>query len=169
MQDPRISRLAETLIDHSCRLKEGEKVMIEAIDLPVVVNGDIESCATADAALAASGAHGVMIGRAAMGRPWLLGQVSAHLAGRRDWHAPGAVEQLDSLIEQVEDSMALYGRALGLRIVRKHISAAVDHLDADWSDADRKALRARACGFEDAQLLFAFLNRLFEDRLQVAA
>jgi len=142
---------------------------VEAIDLPVVVNGDIESCATADAALTASGAHGVMIGRAAMGRPWLLGQVSAHLAGRRDWRAPDAAEQLESLIEQVEDSMALYGKALGLRIVRKHISAAVDHLDADWSDAERKALRARACGFEDAQPLFAFLNQLFEDRVQVAA
>ena len=142
---------------------------VDAIELPVIVNGDIESSETANAALLQSGAHGVMIGRAAMGRPWLLGQVSAHLAGRDNWQEPSETEKLDSLIEQVEDSMSLYGKALGLRIVRKHISAAVDHLDTSWTVDVRRKLRARACGFDEAKPLYAFLNELFADSAQVAA
>ena len=104
-----------------------------------------------------------------MGRPWLLGQVSAHLAGRDNWQEPSETEKLDSLIEQVEDSMSLYGKALGLRIVRKHISAAVDHLDTSWTVDVRRKLRARACGFDEAKPLYAFLNELFADSAQVAA
>ncbi|WP_233350338.1 tRNA dihydrouridine synthase [Henriciella barbarensis] len=142
---------------------------VDAIDLPVIVNGDIDDCETADAALEQSGAHGVMIGRAAMGRPWLLGQVSAHLAERDDWQEPNEAEKLDSLVEQIEDSMALYGKTLGLRIVRKHISAAVDHLNGNWSLDVRRELRARACGFDEPMPLYAFLNELFADSAQVAA
>ena len=58
---------------------------VDAVDLPVVVNGDIASVEDAIEAMDQSGAHGVMVGRAAMGRPWLVGQVAAALEGK-DWN-----------------------------------------------------------------------------------
>jgi tRNA-dihydrouridine synthase B len=56
--------------------------VVEAVSIPVIANGDVVDLASARACLAASGAAGVMIGRAATGRPWLVGQVAAALAGR---------------------------------------------------------------------------------------
>ena len=57
--------------------------MVEAVDVPVVVNGDIVDLATAREALAQSGAAAVMIGRGAQGQPWIVGQIGAALAGQR--------------------------------------------------------------------------------------
>lgn len=142
---------------------------VNAVALPVIVNGDIGSAEDADLALQKSGAHGVMVGRSAMGRPWLLGQLSAHLSGRTDWSEPSANEKHASLIEQIEDSMTLYGTALGLRIVRKHISASIDWLPNDWSDTERREVRSAACRFSEPAPLFDFLNRVYADKWSVAA
>ncbi len=61
-----------------------------SVAIPVVVNGDIRSCDDAVAALAASGADAVMVGRAAQGRPWLPGQIARYLAAGRREAAPAA-------------------------------------------------------------------------------
>lgn len=92
----------------------------QAVSLPVIVNGDICTREEARDALAQSGADGVMIGRGAYGRPWLLGQVMADFAGgeRPD---PGMDEQLAVILEQYDAMQSLYGCQTGVNLARKHI------------------------------------------------
>lgn len=141
---------------------------VDAVNLPVIANGDISSVEDAHAALAQSGADGVMIGRAAMGRPWLLGAISANLRSE-PFDFPDKATQLDSLVEQIEDSLSLYGMKLGSRIVRKHIAASIDALDAAWSDEDRRAIRASVCQIEAPSMLISRLRSLYLEEECIAA
>jgi tRNA-dihydrouridine synthase B len=112
------------------------RAVVEAVRLPVVVNGDIRDAAEARAALAASGAAGVMIGRGAQGAPWVPGGIAAALAGRTA-HVPDLAERRDLLLEQHEAMLAHYGRELGVRNARKHLAWALERLPG------AEALRAR--------------------------
>ncbi|WP_118857152.1 tRNA dihydrouridine synthase DusB [Sphingomonas mesophila] len=92
-----------------------------ATTVPVIVNGDICSRADARQALAQSGADGVMIGRGAYGRPWLLGQVLADLVGDGEQGDPSLDEQLAVIVEQYDAMLSLYGSETGVRLARKHL------------------------------------------------
>jgi tRNA-dihydrouridine synthase B len=132
---PELARIAEDLgvkmiTIHGrtrCQMYKGEadwsfvRRVKEAISVPVIVNGDICSVEDAREALRQSGADGVMIGRGAYGRPWLLAQAMADLVSGSAWSEPSLDEQLETVRHQYDEMLELYGRQTGVNLARKHI------------------------------------------------
>lgn len=114
----------------------------EAVTIPVIANGDIVDAATARAALRLSGADGVMIGRGAQGRPWVLAQVSAALHGTPDPAIPQGADLIDMVCGHYEAMLSFYGHELGRKVSRKHLGWYMD--DAGTAPALRKAILTHA-------------------------
>jgi len=96
-----------------------------AVSIPVVVNGDIDSFAGAERALAESGADAVMIGRGAQGRPWFPGQLARYLTTGQRVAAPSLFIQHALIGALYEDLLVHYGVDVGLRHARKHLGWAL--------------------------------------------
>ncbi|SBO43445.1 putative tRNA-dihydrouridine synthase 1 [Cyanobium sp. NIES-981] len=92
----------------------------QALTIPVIANGDVNTPEEALHCLAATGADGLMVGRGTMGAPWLVGQIDAALSGRPVPPTPGAAERIALAAEQLQALVAAKGDH-GLLIARKHM------------------------------------------------
>ncbi|MGB0900590.1 tRNA dihydrouridine synthase DusB [Halocynthiibacter sp.] len=97
-----------------------------AVSIPVVANGDIKSDADAVEAMRLSSADGVMIGRGAQGRPWLLAQVAASIYGTPSPIVPVGADLVDMVAGHYEAMLSFYGADLGNRTARKHLGWYMD-------------------------------------------
>lgn len=137
--------------------------VVQAVRIPVLANGDITDAATARAALDASGASGVMIGRGAQGRPWALADIRAALTGGPAPDVPKGQALFDLIVAHYEDMLGFYGLDLGRRIARKHL---------DWylaPLAPPPALRQAILTSRDPDAVIGLVRTCFDRRDGVAA
>jgi tRNA-dihydrouridine synthase B len=132
---------------------------VEATTVPVVVNGDIKTCDDASEALALSGADAVMVGRAALGRPWMVGEIAAHLRGQK-WVSPNASAMADAATGHYQFLIGSMGSKVGVRHARKHVVAYLEEasrLGSPYADE----LRTLLCRSENPTHVLDGLARAF--------
>ncbi len=134
----------------------------QSVTIPVIANGDIVDSATARQALRLSGADGVMIGRGAQGRPWVLAKIAADLFGTPAPKVPAGDGLADLVAGHYEAMLTFYGRDLGIRVARKHLGW---YLDAAGTAANRSVILTSD---DPAVVIRAFRDSL-ADSGQVAA
>ncbi|NMD08692.1 MAG: tRNA dihydrouridine synthase DusB [Phyllobacteriaceae bacterium] len=101
----------------------------DAISIPLVANGDGETAADARAMMDASGADAVMFGRSCYGRPWWPGVVADQLAAGTGRAEPSLAEEVDIMLWHQDETLKLYGAALGNKTFRKHLGWTLARLE----------------------------------------
>lgn len=127
----------------------------DAVKIPVIVNGDIKSHTDAVAALSSSKAHGVMIGRGAYGKPWLINQVSQHLKTGDVIEDPSLLVKRDTILEHYEDILSYYGIENGMMMARKHIGWYSSGIE------NSAALRSKVNQTKDHKEVQSLINEFF--------
>jgi len=132
------------------------RAVCDTVARPVIANGDITGPGSAARALALSGADGVMVGRGAVGRPWVLSQIAAALGGGAVPDRPRGDALADVALAHLDAQLGFYGREVGLRAMRKHLEGYVA-LVPGGADLRARLMRADDAG-EAARLIRAELG-----------
>lgn len=127
-----------------------------AVRIPVIANGDVATGEEARRVLDATGADGIMIGRAAQGRPWLFRQIAHFLATGDALPEATLEERREALLEHLDGLYSLYGDEQGARVARKHIGWSVQALPGG------EALRSAVNRIDAADAQRAAVNDYFE-------
>jgi len=133
----------------------------QAVSIPVVANGDIVCADTARQALGQSGADGVMVGRGAQGRPWLLAQIAHDLYSAELPDIPAGDDLVDMVTAHYEAMLSFYGADLGGRVARKHLGWYMD--DAGTGPQLRRAILTSKDPAQVIRLLPQALNTQKKD------
>lgn len=141
--------------------------VVEAVPVPVLVNGDILTPQDAALALAQSGARGVMVGRGAYGAPWLPGRIARALDTGRDPGAPSLETQCEIACAHVDAMLEHYGPHLGLKNARKHIGWYL--ISSGRPEAVIKAWRRHLCTQDDAAAVRRGLAQFYAEPERLAA
>ena len=136
----------------------------DALRIPVVANGDVDSPRKARHVLSVTGADALMIGRAAQGRPWIFGDIAHFLATGEERPAPSTAEVRAWLGEHLLDHYALYGEDAGVRTARKHIGWAVRHVPG--GEAFRAAMNTLQTPEAQLRAVLTFFDELAEHHPQ---
>jgi len=138
-----------------------------AVSIPLIANGDIATTDDARTCLAASCADGAMVGRATLGRPWLVAEIEARLAGK-PWEEPAASTKNDVVSEHYDGILMMYGKRVGVRHARKHLAAYADHARAVGYMVDQ-SMREELVTTQEPERVFTIINTIFSESARVAA
>ncbi len=140
------------------------RAVADAVAIPVVINGDCHTAEDASRMLALSGADAVMIGRAALGQPWLVGRLAAFLRTGVMPPPPSLAARLETACRHFEAILAVFGDEKGLRHARKHLSAYASAGDvAECKDAGEAAsIRTRLVTTTEPRTVPGLLAQAFQ-------
>jgi tRNA-dihydrouridine synthase B len=141
----------------------------DSVTVPVVANGDIDGADAAVTAIKESGADGVMVGRAALGQPWIVGQIADRLAGRPVRAAPDLAQTCDAVLGFYEDSLEFYGPIWGVRMARKHLAAFIDRQEAFGDATQRRQMRGRICSLDEPNAVKSALRAAYAQAAEAHA
>lgn len=132
----------------------------DVVSIPVIANGDIVSNVLAQQAIAKSGADGVMVGRGAQGRPWMIAQIAHALVGSPAPNVPTGDDLVGMIAGHYDAMLRFYGEDLGVRVARKHLGWYMDEAGTE------RQLRREILTLSDPKKVF---ERLPDAILQEAA
>jgi len=134
-----------------------------AVAIPVIANGDIDSAEKAQAVLDYTGADGVMIGRAARGRPWIFEELRRHFQFSASFDVDLSLTSVrDIILEHLDSLYSFYGESTGVRVSRKHLAWYAEH------QAGGHHFRKRVMAVETAREQLRLAYEFFDNRAHEA-